>query len=352
MVEQGESMSKNERNIAVDIIKAFAIFGVVVIHVVSPILTGAGIGSFEWFGGLFWGALFRASVPLFFMCSGAIMMNPQKPLTLRKLYFHNILRIVAAMLFWGTAYKIYHLWEWNQLWWSNIYDALKHVLVFDQEFHFYYLHIILIFYILLPLSRFFVEKADKRLIEYGLLFWLIFAVIYPTALNFYPFTLFGGITPQWAVNLTYASLGYGVLGYYLMKYPLSAKKAVILSVAGFAVVFGMTFYMSRLNGTFNDIFTEGASIGVLAMAAGFFSLASRIKTGEAGGKIAVYVSKASFSVYLTHLFVIYLYERFAPGFDIMPSVLSIPLFSAAVMSICVIIYALLSKIPIINRWII
>ncbi|MGI6197065.1 MAG: hypothetical protein ACOYIO_08330 [Eubacteriales bacterium] len=49
-----------------------------------------------------------------------------------------------------------------------------------------------------------------------------------------PFTLLSGMTPQYLINMTYASVGYGLLGWYLRAYPLPLTVAV-LAAGGLAV---------------------------------------------------------------------------------------------------------------------
>ena len=159
-----------KRNTMLDIIKTFAILGVISIHVVSRVLTGESIGTAQWNTALFWATLFRASVPLFLMCSGALMLDREKPLSIKKLYLHNMLRIVIAMLVWGFLYKIYHLKMNGGLNFEQVIFSLKRLFLFDHEFHFYYIHIILIVYAFLPITRILTDKADKKNINsYSLL---------------------------------------------------------------------------------------------------------------------------------------------------------------------------------------
>ncbi len=340
------------RDSSIDLIKAFAIVGVLVIHVVSSVLTQMQVGSFEWMSGLFWGSMVRASVPLFLMTSGAIMLNPEKKLSLKKLYFHNIARIIAAMLVWGFAYKIYHLWRENQLNFSMVWYSFKRLLLFDQEFHFYYIHMILLVYVFLPITRHFAEKADKKLLEYALCIWLILAILYPTLRAFSPFILLSGLTGQWAINLSFAGIGYGLLGYYLKKYPLSLRKGVLCSVAGFLVTFGMTLYLSLKSNALNEIFLQGTSIGVCLLSVGIFAISSFVKCENVMKKAVTCLSKASFCIYLSHMFVLYLFTHIGLTVSVLSPILSVPLISAAVLFVSFIIYIVLSKIPVLRNWII
>ncbi len=345
-------MEIKSRNTAIDLVKAFAILGVIAIHLGSRTITENVVGSFGWISGLFWGTFFRASVPLFLMASGAIMLEPAKSFSLKKLYLHNIARIVAAMLVWGFAYKIYHLADESQLSLPNIWYSLKRLLLFDQEFHFYYLHMILIVYVLLPVTRLFAEKADKKLIQYALAVWAVFAIVFPTVQGFKPFNLLVGVTERWSINMTYASVGYGLLGYYLKKYPISFKRALLCIVSGFLIVFSATFYMSFKNSVLHELFLKGNSIGVCVYAVGIFSLFSCASVKDSLKRVVVYISKASFCIYLSHMFILYTAERFSITAMIGPAILTIPLCSVAALLVCILVYAVISKIPVLNKWIV
>lgn len=75
------------RDPALDAVRALAIVLVVMTHAASPGFSFP-IGSGNWWGAMAWGTLARASVPLFFMCSGALMLGRDIPL--RRLYGHNL----------------------------------------------------------------------------------------------------------------------------------------------------------------------------------------------------------------------------------------------------------------------
>lgn len=342
----------SKRDSTVDFIKTFAIIGVLIIHVTSCVLTQTQVGSFEWISGLFWGGITRASVPLFLMASGAIMLNTQKNLSFKKLYLHNIFRITAAMLVWGFLYKIYHLVSENNLNLSMLWYSFKRLLLFDQEFHFYYIHMILIVYVFLPVTRLFAEKADKKLFEYALGIWFVLAILYPTIKTFHPFTLLSGLTEQWAINLTFASVGYGLLGYYLKKYPLSLRKGIFLIVFGFSVTFGVTFYLSYKSNFLNELFMQGNSAGVCLLASGIFSIAQHLKFKTAVKNAVTSISKASFCIYLSHMFVLYQLTYFGITARLFTPFFSIPLISAFVLLISFIIYKVIFKIPVLNKWIV
>lgn len=207
-----------ERNSKIDLLKTVAIFGVIVIHMCSGGYA-AQIPSFNWISSVFWGSIVRASVPIFFMCSGALLLSPQKDLSLKKLFTKNLLKIVIAMFAWASAYKFYHLFTAETLTFAACLQALKEVILFKHEFHLYYLHILILVYVFLPITRIFVKNASQKELKYALAIWFLLGIIYPTVKVFWPFNLLTGIPVQWSMNMTYSAIGYGILGYYLSCYP-------------------------------------------------------------------------------------------------------------------------------------
>ena len=75
-----EATQKNNRDLAVDLIKTFAIVGVLLIHTAASAYSTNALGSPSWYFALFWGSVSRASVPLFLMCSGVLFLSPQREL--------------------------------------------------------------------------------------------------------------------------------------------------------------------------------------------------------------------------------------------------------------------------------
>ena len=92
------------RNQAVDLVKTVAICAVIVTHVTAPAFGMGDVGSAPWLTALFWASVSHASVPLFLMASGALLLDPGRELTLRKLYTKNFPRLLIALLFWAVSW--------------------------------------------------------------------------------------------------------------------------------------------------------------------------------------------------------------------------------------------------------
>ncbi len=346
---------QSTRDLVIDLIKTIAILGVLTIHA-STAVNATPIGSLGWICGTFYGCLTRASVPLFLMCSGALFLNKGKEISLKKLFTKNILRLFIAMIFWGTVYKAYNLLEKGNLTLGNFFSDFKNVLFFNQEFHLYYIHIMLLIYVLLPVLAVFCRNADKKQLQYALVIWFVLGVLMPTVISFWPFNLLTGIPLQWKLNLAYNSIGYFIFGHYLKKYPLKLPIAIISAVLGFGIIFGGTVYFSIRNGALYTLFVDGMTIGSFFLAAGIFGICNCAKDFIRGpvANVVKYVSKASFCIYLVHMLV--LYEMGDLGLTVgklpLPVIVAIPITVIICFAVSTLVYFILSFIPIVKKWLI
>lgn len=347
-----ERTNGDRRDVGLDLVKAAAIFGVLTIHscqYTAPVASG------PWLLMVFWGSLVRASVPLFLMCSGALFLDREREFSVKKLFTRSIPRILAAMVVWGMFYKVVELG--GDLSFAGLWQGLKEVLTLQQVFHFYYLHMILIVYLFLPVTRLFTDHANKRQVQYLLALWFAFGVFYPTVKGFWPFTLLGGMAPSFLINITYASIGYGVLGHYLRTYPAKTLwTGVLAAVAGFALVFGGVVGLSVRDGALNAMPFDGPTVGVALLAAGLFRLLTapevtqRLNAGVK--KAAVFLSKGSFCVYLVHVFFLNLLADRGITAASFPPAFGAPLLALTVLVPSLAVYWALSHIPVVNRWLI
>jgi len=336
------------RDSKLDLIKTIAIFCVITIHVTSYGWSMFPTGSFSWVSNMFWASITRAAVPLFLMCSGVIFLNPDKELTLKKLYTKYLPRVIAAMLVWAMAYKTGNLITEGNFSLNGLWKAFKEVIVFKQEFHLYYIHLIILGYICLPIVRIITAKASKRQLEYCLAVWFAFGILYPTFGSFWPLSLLASSPRLWLITMPYAAIGYMVLGYYI-RYVSSLKRLhyLILLGAGFLFVFYGTWFMCVRKGEFFENFLGGMSVGVAIMAAGIFGVCPDKKS-----RITTWCSKASFCIYLVHVFFLrFINTEGLIGSMLIPAV-SVPLITGIIFLCSTGVYWFLSYVPGVKKWLI
>lgn len=341
----------SQRDTALDVIRSVAIVMVVATHATSSALY-LPVGSLDWWGALFWGSLVRPSVPLFFMCSGALMLNRDIPL--KRLYGHNLVRIVTAMLGWAFVYQLYYLlpggFTLAQLW-----DAVKHVLVLDHEFHFYYLHILILVYVFVPVVRVFTRGASKREHEYLLAVWFATGILFPLLKYVWPFSLVGSLSHWWLMPMAYSAIGYCVLGHYLSVYGRALRRSwyVLALTLGFAFVFFGSAWSSLKSGALSTLFMEGMSPGPMLMAAGIYGLISGVGQWPARvRRTAGYLAKAAFCIYLVHVIFLYLLRAVGITAAAWFPLLSIPAITVLIILFSLLVYEVLRRIPVVRKYLI
>lgn len=339
------------RDPALDLVRSVAIFMVVATHVTTAALY-LPIGTAGWWQGLIWGALIRPSVPLFFMCSGALMLTRDIPL--RRLYGHNLLRVVIAMLCWAFLYRLYYLLP-GGLTLAGLWDAVKHTLVLDHEFHFYYLHILILVYFFLPPVRVFLRSAARREEEYLLAGWFLTGILFPLLKTVWPFTLVGPIGTRWLMPMAYSAIGYSVLGHYLRSYGDTVRRRWYLLAfgAGLLLTFAGSAAESLSSGVLSTRFMEGMSPGPALMSAGIFGLIlSARRPTESLSRVAGRLSRASFCIYLVHVFFLYLLQGAGITSAARLPLLTIPGITLLILLLSWLVYEVLARIPVVKDWLV
>lgn len=347
------AQEKGSRDLALDTVRALAIVMVLVIHAASSGFAGHAPGTPDWWGTLLWGAAARPAVPLFFMCSGALMLCRDIPP--KRLLTHNLSRIVCAMLVWAFAYRLAGLAAGGGLTPAGVWDAVKRTLLLQHESHFYYLHILLLVYAFVPVVRTFVRSASRRELSYLLAVWFVTGILFPLLRYFWPFRLVGQIDQWYRMNMAYSAIGFAALGHYVRQYGGTIPPGwyrISLTV-GFGITFGGCAVLSLRDGALNEIFLEGMSPGPMLMAFGLFGLilTGRPLPGWLAGLVGR-LSRASFCIYLVHIFFLRLFQRLGLSGGVSPSVLTVPAV-AALMAVCGwLVWEILHRIPVVDTYLV
>lgn len=343
----------NNRYSEIDLVKTISILSVVMIHVCS-LGRYYYVGIAPWYATLFWRCVPAAAVPLFFMSNGVLLLDPNKELSLKKLFTVKLPRLLIPLFFWATAYMLFDLCLQNALTLSNVIYGIKEVLLFRHKYHLYFLHIMLLVYVFLPLTRFFLQKAGKKDLLYLLGLWFALGILYPTFSHMWPLNLVDGIPDQWALNLTYCAIGYSLVGYLMHRTPPSVPLCIGALLLGFAILFCATGHNTTEPGPFDDRFLQGNTLGIFLYATGFFGLCCRRKgkMKPLSQKLAFVGAEASFCIYLVHVFFISLFVRWELSPDTLPRILSLPLLALLATALSALVYVLLSRIPIVKKWLI
>lgn len=341
------------RNQAVDLVKTVAICDVIISHVAVPAFGMGEIGSAAWLTALFWASISHVSVSLFLMASGTLLLDPGREMTLRKLYAKNFPRLLIALLFWASCYKIFGM-VLGGVSVPGLIQAGKELLLFRHEEHLYYLHIMLLVYAFLPLTKLVSCHAPRHVAAYLLGLWALLGIVYPTVKDFWPFTLLVGIPQQWRMNMTYAAIGYTLLGWYLTSGPGRSRRWpwVCCTAAGIAMAFGGSWASSAAAGTLRTGFLEGMGVPMCLLAVGIYQLCGQARLPVWAVRLTEWISRGSFCVFLVHIFFLKTFAHFGLTAQVGPAIVTVPMMTLLLLGCSMAVYALLRRIPVVNRWLI
>lgn len=354
-MQQIQTSPPKTRDYGVDLIKTIAICDVLISHVCVPAFGMGAIGSAPWLWAMAWASISHVSVSLFLMASGALMLRPERPLSLKKLYGKNMARLLIALFFWAVCYKCFNFWLYG---WTvdgpAVVRTVKELILFRHQNHLYYLHIMLLVYAFLPLTRLVAAHAEEKQMRYFLALWFVVGILYPTLRTLWPFTLLRGIPTQWMMNMTYASIGYTLLGRYLAQYHRAGRRWVygLCALAGAGSGFFLSWADSAAKGELDIHFLEGMGVPMCLLAVGVYGLCQGLRLPHWLEGAVAYVSRASFCVFLTHIFFLKLLGRAGLTAQIGAPVWTVPLMTLLLLGCCCGVYEILRRIPVVRDYLV
>ncbi len=338
---------------AVDLTKAAAICAVLLIHCSANRFALFPVSSGPWLCNAFWATVSRWAVPAFLLCSGALMNDPGRDLPLPKLFSRYLLRLALALAVWAGLYELLRIFLGRgtlplaQL----LVQSAKNWLTGSTYYHLYYFYFVLALYLALPLTRLIVRWASPTELKYILALWLAAGVVIPWLGHYPPFSAMGSSLLWYRLPPVFTAVGLGLLGWFLRQHPPRTWFGPLaLFLSGFAMsAFGL-WRRSAAAGALDTMYLDGFSPFVILMAVGVFQLAQRWTAERQLSPAAALLSRASFCVYLIHPFFQWLTRQ--NFFEALPPLWGVPLQAAVLLALSLAAYAVLRRIPLVNRWLI
>ena len=331
-----------------------AIIAVVILHE-SAQRFYVSFPSQEWEVRMVYDSLVRWGVPVFIMISGALFLDKEKTFSITKLYTKNILRIVSAYLFWSIIYNFYTFSRDD-----TFIDLFLGVV--KGPLHLWFLKMLLGLYIVVPILR--SITSNKRIETYFLFLAFITSFIIPLLIEFFQLydkdksTILKSLVNSFYLNLAVGYSGYFILGHFLNTYTLSATLKRVIYVFGFLsfiIVLLCTHTLSHKIGAPQTIlYSNLKPFTLFESMAIFIIVKDRIKIVPIQFKRhLILLSKLTFSIYLIHMMVIMILKKILTQelFD-NNILLYIPCFTIVVLFISTALSFMLSKIPIIRKYIV
>lgn len=351
--------TENGRLAYADLLRILATIAVIVVHISGSWLGQAALGSTSWTVLLAYDSLAHWCVPMFVMLSGAFLLDPKKAVRLRDIFLKYILRVLIALLVWGTFYAVLDYGRSGHTFtWAGVKSALNHVLWADTHYHLWFLYMMIGLYLVTPILRAFVRGASRGTFHWFFLLCFVFYSVIPTLRSIMPerMALISAWSNQFGIRLVLGYVGYYVAGYYLKNFTLNRLAEFIIYILGLlgavATVWG-SYTLSLHHGSFSDVLLEYYTPNVACMSVAVFVLfryVLALSEERSRRQHSIRAARISFGIFLAHDFFIMLLRHFDISTLSFHPILSVPVLSAGVFLCAFAVAWLISKIPLIGRF--
>jgi len=345
---------ETNRRIYIDVLRVFATFAVIILHVSSSVLTVADVRSYEYMWLNIYDSISRWGVPVFVMISGSLFLS--KDIPIGKIHKKYMLRIVTAFAFWSLFYALFYSLETFEL-----MEFLKNCV--NGAVHLWFMFMILGLYLAIPILKKIVES--ERIMKYFLVLGFVFSFVIPQILQVISYfnepiaEIFSSSLGMINFDVASTYTFYFVLGYYLHTKEIPQKCRIliyILGLLGFISTIIFSKMISVYNGLALEDFYVNSTVGVAFEAISLFVFCKYVLKNVSPNyftvKILPKVSQCCFGVYLVHIFyiIVFMYYNITPlSFN---PLLSVPVLSFAVFIISFCVSFILNKIPFVNKYIV
>lgn len=312
--------SNSNRLLYVDVLRIFAVIGIIILHVSNGLLSWLDLEnplhfSF-WKQSITYDSLFKWGTAVFLMISGVFMLKPEKTLDMKMFLKQKITRIFIPLIIWVFLYKFIIFPDQYDLFIvADYFNILVEVFQGNVHYHLWFVYMIFCMYLITPVLSVFLNKASDSQLKYYFVFWFITTSLFPITNH-----LLGlPSTFETYIQLSTYS-GFYMLGYYLhsknFKLPLNRYLLFFL----FVFLNIMAIYWTSTSKT-NYLFSSRTSVFHVLNAILVFMFFRQVNwegifIKEKSRKLISEISVLSYGVFLSHVMFIWLLDKGIFGFRI------------------------------------
>jgi surface polysaccharide O-acyltransferase-like enzyme len=300
----------NKRLMYMDILKIVASFSVVLIHTSDLISHYDYFETPQWWVADFLNSISRWCVPVFFMLSGATLLNYKSRYTTASFYKKRLLKVLIPFIAWSFIYIIYRI-KVGDLIISDFKQLLLSIISGPTMFHMWFFYPLIGLYILTPVLAVLATNSSKKIIYFFVSVCIVQNIVYPLINKFL------GIQIGFNIPLATKYVDYFLLGYLLKDLDLSKTfKSVIyvFGIIGVIISFIGTYILTLKIHKPDFFFMEYESLPVLMSSIFIFVLFKSLPWERlirySGSRFIINeLSTASFGIYLVHIIVMINFEQ-------------------------------------------
>lgn len=360
----------------VDLLRVLACFMVVFSHSCDAFVAQFDADRASFLTGVFGGSLMRASVPLFVMMTGVLLLPVGQGYDLVPFYRKRIGRILPPLVFWSVALPLLMYAYFNYINPSTcnpqvavdgytVQQLVQRIYTFVFNFNFdttplWYLYMLIGLYLLMPVLNAWLVQASQRELKVVLGLWVVslflpylkmLAPVLGYQGNYGNMELLGMC--DWNIYGTFyyfsGFVGYLVLAYYLKQYPLQWSWSKMLAimiplfVAGYAITAGgyiLTQEHFPGNYAYLEIVWYFNGINVFMMTLPLFAIVQKMAVRSR--RWLSRLASLAFGIYLCHfVFVFVCYDLY--DMAMLPYWVRIPCIAVTTFVIATLVAWLMSR---------
>lgn len=360
----------------VDLLRVLACFVVVFSHSCDAFVAQFDADRASFLTGVFGGSLMRASVPLFVMMTGVLLLPVGQGYDLVSFYRKRIGRILPPLVFWSVALPLLMYAYFNYINPSTcnpqvavggytVQQLVQRIYTFVFNFNLdttplWYLYMLIGLYLLMPVLNAWLVQASQRELKVVLGLWVVslflpylkmLAPVLGYQGNYGNMELLGMC--DWNIYGTFyyfsGFVGYLVLAYYLKRYPLQWRWSKMLAimiplfVAGYAITAGgyiLTQEHFPGNYAYLEIVWYFNGINVFMMTLPLFAIVQKMAVRSR--RWLSRLASLAFGIYLCHfVFVFVCYDLY--DMAMLPYWVRIPCIAVTTFAIATLVAWLMSR---------
>lgn len=334
----------------ITILSIIASFGVVMLHT-NDIFWAFSYGR-KWVFANIIESVMYFSAPIFFMITGATLINYRKKYDTVTFFKKRLSKIALPFVFWSTAYFVFQCIIGNRS-----FEEFTLISFFNSIFNVQYISIYWFFislisiYLTIPVLSAISEEKRRSVFKYLIIASFILNALLPLLFNLTN----GKLQYNYALNMPFGlnNVILPIMGYYISEYEMSKKTKALIYLSGaigVALIFFGTLVYSYRAGHYVAIFKDYANAPCLCYSAAIFLLFKSIpfeKFPDFFNKIVAFFAPTTFGIYLLHMFVIDTIRKYLPmnEFELIYRTLG-PL---VIYIICVFISRIIQAIPFVRK---
>lgn len=294
----------------IDFLNVFASFCVVYLHCSSSVFEYGVVENRVWILSMLIQTLAHTAVPIFFMITGATLLEYREKYDTKTFFKKRFLRTGIPFLFWTCVYMLWpFITEGAEMpgttaWRDGFFNNGSNIV-------FWFFYALWGIYLCIPVFSLIAKEEHKKIMEYICLLYFIFMAVYPFVTRFI-LPVYWEIRP----NMLTGYMGYIFFGWVILKEQYTKRTRGLIYLAGIAGAFLMFFgtcWLSQNAGALDRFYMEYHSLACMPMSVALMLFAKHLNWEKVYDRVPKGMVKkiagAGFGIYIIHMMFIMQFEK-------------------------------------------